>query len=86
MGLFGGPSEGDLQRRVEELERRVAALERAAGRAVPPRPVGDVNDAWVSAAVRDLALQGKKIEAIKVLRTETGLGLKDAKDIVDRLG
>ncbi|MHA3020060.1 ribosomal protein L7/L12 [Mycobacterium sp. BMJ-28] len=86
MGLFGSASEGDLQRRVEELERRVAALERAVGRAVPPRPIGDANDTWASAVVRDLALQGKKIEAIKVLRSETGLSLKEAKDIVDRLG
>lgn len=85
MGLFGSASEGDVQRRVEELERRVAALERMVGGAVPPRPVGDPNDTWVSTTVRNLALQGKKIQAIKVLRDETGLGLKEAKDIVDRL-
>ncbi|MBI3226877.1 MAG: ribosomal protein L7/L12 [Mycolicibacterium cosmeticum] len=86
MGLFGGGSEGDLQRRVEELERRVAALERVVGHAVPPRPVGTANETWASATVRDLAFQGKKIQAIKVLREETGLTLKEAKDIVDRLG
>jgi len=28
---------------------------------------------------------GHKIEAIKILREETGLGLKEAKDVVDRL-
>ena len=40
-----------------------------------------------SAGDEDLfALQGKKIEAIKVLREETGVSLKMAKDIVDRLG
>ena len=31
------------------------------------------------------ALQGNKIAAIKLLRDETGLRLKEAKDIVDRL-
>ncbi len=86
MGLFGGASEGDLQRRVEELERRVAALERAVGHTVPPRPAGPASETWASATVRDLAFRGKKIEAIKVLREETGLSLKEAKDIVDRLG
>lgn len=89
MGLFGSASEGDLQRRVEELERRVAALERAAfnaGHAVPRPPVGDPNETSASVTVRNLVLQGKKIEAIKVLREETGMGLRDAKDVVDRLG
>jgi ribosomal protein L7/L12 len=86
MGLFGGAREGDLQRRVEELERRVAALEQLVGRAVPPRPAGPATETWASATVRDLVFQGKKIQAIKVLREETGLGLKEAKDIVDRLG
>jgi hypothetical protein len=28
---------------------------------------------------------GRKIEAIKILREETGLGLKEAKDVVDSL-
>lgn len=28
---------------------------------------------------------GHKIEAIKILREETGLGLKDAKDVVDSI-
>ena len=32
-----------------------------------------------------LAAAGQKIQAIKRLREETGLGLKEAKDIVDRL-
>jgi large subunit ribosomal protein L7/L12 len=30
-------------------------------------------------------MQGKKIQAIKLLRDQTGLGLREAKDIVDRL-
>lgn len=83
MGVFGS-SESDLQRRVEELERRVAALERAAfaaGRT--PSPAGPTG---ISDTVRQLAWQGKKIEAIKVLREESGLGLREAKNIVEGLG
>ena len=36
-------------------------------------------------AVESLIRNGKKIEAIKVYREQTGLGLKDAKDAVDAL-
>ena len=35
------------------------------------------------ADVRELARQGKKIPAIKLLRENTGLGLKETKDFVD---
>ena len=36
-------------------------------------------------AVFEAAASGNKIKAIKILRLETGLGLKEAKDIVDAL-
>ncbi len=88
MALFGS-SDGDLARRVEELEQRVVALERALAHAgierTVPRPAGEFHDGWISAEVRMLAASGKKIEAIKVLREQTGLGLKESKDAVDRL-
>jgi len=84
MALFGS-SDDDLQRRVEELERRVAALERAAGRA-PTRPTaGDPSEIWASDNVRRLVMDGNKIGAIKLLMEETGMGIKQAKDVVDRL-
>jgi len=35
--------------------------------------------------VRRLAERGNRIHAIKVLREQTGLGLKDAKDLLDRV-
>ena len=38
----------------------------------------------VSEEARDLIYNGNKIEAIKKVREETGLGLKDAKDFVER--
>ncbi|PRC50481.1 hypothetical protein C6A85_69195 [Mycobacterium sp. ITM-2017-0098] len=56
------------------------------GQSPPPTaPVYDSSGPAVSAEVRQLALEGKKIQAIKVLREQTGLGLKESKDIVDRL-
>ena len=36
-------------------------------------------------AVADALKKGNKIEAIRILREKTGLGLKEAKDAVDRL-
>jgi ribosomal protein L7/L12 len=84
MALFGS-SDDDLARRVEELERRVAALERFMDRAPARPPLGEPNETWASNQVRLLAMQGNKIEAIKLLRDETGMDLKAAKDIVDRL-
>ena len=35
--------------------------------------------------IADLIRQGRKIEAIKLIREETGVGLKEAKDAVERL-
>lgn len=94
MGIFGrsddGLDDGGLRRRVEELERRVAALEWAL-RGAGPRtetasmPVPSAAGPPISPEVVQLALAGKKIEAIKVLREQTGLGLKESKDIVGTL-
>lgn len=87
MALFGS-SDSDLERRIDALERRVAALEHAvlrSGQLIPPRPAGEFHEGWVSDEVRDLAASGKKINAIKLLREQSGLGLKEAKSIVDRL-
>ena len=38
-----------------------------------------------SQSIEDLVRAGRKIEAIKLLRVETGLGLKEAKDQIDAL-
>jgi ribosomal protein L7/L12 len=96
MGIFGRSEpdvdDGGLRRRVDELERRVAELEwavrSAGGQAATPAPPAagyDRSGPAVSAEVRQLAVEGKKIQAIKVLREQTGLGLKEAKDIVEGL-
>jgi len=43
------------------------------------------SDLSVSDGVISAVDAGQKIEAIKILREETGLGLKEAKDVVDSL-
>ena len=43
------------------------------------------NDLEISDQVIAAIDAGRKIEAIKILREETGLGLKEAKDVVDSL-
>ncbi len=45
---------------------------------------GDAPAAGADASVDDMSLAGRKIEAIKLLREETRLGLKDAKEEVER--
>ena len=97
MGIFDRSEpdvdDGGLRRRVDELERRVAELEwalRATGAGgAPPAPaaapVYDAAPGGVSAEVVELARSGYKIHAIKLLREQTGLGLRESKDIVDRL-
>ena len=45
----------------------------------------DIESVEVSDGVRSIAESGRKIEAIKLLRQETGLGLREAKDVVDSL-
>jgi ribosomal protein L7/L12 len=51
---------------------------------VPPAPPAQLGGD-VPADVQVLLAQGKKIEAIKRVRELTGLGLKEAKDYVERL-
>ncbi|GAA2239452.1 hypothetical protein GCM10010401_09890 [Rarobacter faecitabidus] len=87
----------ELERRVRELEVVVAQLGRATENssispvtsqyspAQPTSPADIPGQVRVSEEVRALAASGKKINAIKVLREQSGLGLKEAKEVVDRL-
>ena len=85
LGLTGGV---DTEREVVRLRRRVATLEaqveelaRATGadlRFVAPEPA-------VSDEVRQLALSGRQIAAIKLHREQTGAGLAEAKQHVDEV-
>lgn len=67
-----------LKEAKEEIDRLIAALE---GKPIPQSQQGH----HISSEVRLLAQQGKKIEAIKLLREQEGIGLKEAKELVETL-
>lgn len=69
-----------LRQRVERLEAQMAFLFRNLGVAYPDRP-----DWTPSSAVVELLVRGDTKGAIRLLREETGAGLKDAKEMVERL-
>jgi large subunit ribosomal protein L7/L12 len=71
----------DIENRLTELERKVAHLYGHGGVEPPPEP----DPSRPSADVLSLMAQGKKIDAIAQLREETGLGLADAKRVVEEL-
>lgn len=51
-----------------------------------PRPMIRVGDERIDdAAILDLIRRNRKIEAIKLMREKTGLGLAEAKDAVEAL-
>ena len=75
----------DLKHAREEVERLSQGL---SGQAPPLLPSGAGSEAagrpgTISQEVADLARQGKKIEAIKLLREQTGVGLKEAKERIE---
>lgn len=86
MGLFGGRNDAALTHRLATIERKLDAILASLGIAVPEPTYGPGGATLQSEAleeIRALAHSGKKIEAIKRLRELTGMGLKDAKDLID---
>jgi ribosomal protein L7/L12 len=70
----------ELRKRVERLEGRMDFLFRSLGINEEQAP------AWKpSPRVLDLLRRGKKVEAIKALREESGASLKDAKNFIEGL-
>jgi ribosomal protein L7/L12 len=69
-----------LRRRVEKLERLVARLMDEVG--LEP---DEALDSDPSAEIVDLIRRGEKLEAIKLYREKTGVGLKEAKAFVESL-
>jgi large subunit ribosomal protein L7/L12 len=63
--------------RVADLERRVAALDGEQG--IAPGPPGQ------NPEIARLAREGNLIQAIKLYREQTGVGLREAKDAVEAL-
>jgi ribosomal protein L7/L12 len=72
-----------LARRVRILEQKIDMIMENLGIEF------DVNSmdstANVSPTVIDLVRRGKQIEAIKEYRVDAGVGLKEAKDVIDEL-
>jgi large subunit ribosomal protein L7/L12 len=96
VGLFGGSTDrGEvlaLENRVARLEEQVARLTAALAAAAPsaePTPVdpsdpgGPVLPVPDHGEARALAAAGRRIEAIKVVREESGMSLRAAKDLVE---
>jgi large subunit ribosomal protein L7/L12 len=92
MGIFGGDAQDQvdldgLEDRVAKLEAAVAALQLQLANTAPAGVVASAPVAgseWL-AEVRALKDQDQVIQAIKLYREHTGLGLKEAKDAVEAL-
>jgi large subunit ribosomal protein L7/L12 len=70
-----------LSARIAKLERQVAFLLKKLELEYVDHP-----DMGVSPDIWDAVQRGNKIEAIKLYREQSGLGLKEAKDFIDSLG
>lgn len=77
-----------LHRRVSAVADRLAGLSRLEAKIdLLLKHAGLAYDPYknVPAAVADAVQRGQKIEAIKLYRTATGVGLKEAKDCVEEI-
>jgi large subunit ribosomal protein L7/L12 len=70
----------DLERKVDWLYRNAGYSSGYANAGAPPPDAGGI-----TAEVLDLVREGRKIQAIKIYRDQTGVGLKEAKDVIDGL-
>ncbi|MBB5894639.1 ribosomal protein L7/L12 [Kutzneria kofuensis] len=77
-----GGSTKQLERRLDRLERKLDVLMQHLD---VPQPGLAGPDLAVDQDVVALARAGRKIEAIKRYRELTGVGLKEAKDAVERI-
>ena len=76
----------DLSERIKALEKAFGVSATAVAAAAPAAGGGDGAAAEEESSTVDVVLTGpgdKKIQVIKVVRAATGLGLKEAKALVD---
>ena len=75
----------DLSELIKEMEEKfgVSAAAAAVAVAAPVAGAGAAVEEQPEFTVNLLAAGEKKVEVIKVVRAATGLGLKEAKDLVD---
>ena len=71
-----------LRSRVNELEDRLKALYRH----LNLEYADPGSDPVKSPQIQDALRRGNKIEAIKIYRELTGVGLAEAKDVIDKAG
>lgn len=74
--MAGRASAGQRESPEERAMRRLREGERAANAFAALSPP-------VQSDIDRLLLDGKKIEAIKIIREQTGMGLKESKDLAD---
>jgi ribosomal protein L7/L12 len=72
-----GVSLAEAKQAVAEMARMEAAR--------PPSGARDFDNPVLESKIRSMLAKGKKIEAVKIYREEYGIGLKEAKDAVDRI-
>jgi len=65
---------------IRALKERLSRHETVPGHAAPIRPVNGLDLAHKIGAALGAAKRGEKINAIKIIREVTGVGLKEAKD------
>src|SRR6187431_2852680 len=76
----------ELSELIKALEEEFGVSATAVAAAAPAAAAGDGADAEEASSTVDVVLTGagdKKIQVIKVVRAATGLGLKEAKALVD---
>ncbi|MDG2130994.1 MAG: ribosomal protein L7/L12 [Fuerstiella sp.] len=73
------PADGECLMLLSRLDRKVDVLIQHLDVDIPEA----LAKYGLSTTVAELADEGKKIEAIKVHRKETGVGLKEAKDAIE---
>lgn len=75
----------ELIARIEALEAKVAELYLLIDHPEAAAPAAPAAGGTFPPEVVELALAGKKIQAIKVLQERTGIGLAEAKAVVDQI-
>lgn len=67
-------------------EAKAAVEEMAYGESIkPPSGARDLDNPILNGRLKSLISKGRKVDAVKIYRDEYGVGLKEAKDAVDRL-
>lgn len=86
MPLFGSPDHSAQLDRIErKLDMLLSGVGLGVGSAASPSHIPAPGDHPRMAEVRALVAANRKIEAIKIYREITGLGLKEAKDAIDAM-